>query len=126
VSSIEQEIYAALTASTALMALTTRIFPVSSPETSVATLPAVVYSRAGGHRELSLAGPVGIENAAVAIDVHAASLDSMIAIGDAVVDALDAASTAFLGMSFSGAQDGYDPETGAYTRTLSVSIWRRE
>lgn len=124
--SIEQELFSALAASTALMALTTRIFPAAVPETTAATLPAVVYSRAGGRREYSLAGPIGLENAEVAIDVHAASVDSMLAISDAVRSALDAASTAFLAISLSGAQDGYDPETGAYTRSLSVSIWRRE
>lgn len=64
---LENKIYTALTGSTLITAITTKIYPVVAPPESV--LPFVTYIRTNGGQINTLSGYATVENPSIQIDV---------------------------------------------------------
>jgi hypothetical protein len=122
--SIESKIYSVLSASSAVVALTTRIYPEVRPAAD--PLPAVVYSRLSGLRVNSMSGYSGLENARIQFDIYAQSVDMRRQLSDEVILSVTGAS-AFTGLLVDSPFDSYDdePTIPEYIRTLDFSIWNK-
>lgn len=114
--SAESDLYAALSASTALATLVAdRIWPDIIPEG--ATLPAAVYARIGTEPVVSISGRHFGDDASMLVQCWAVDRDAADACADAVVAALLTA-----GHSYTGRSGGYDAETGLYLSAVDARV----
>lgn len=122
--SVEEKIFSAITASTAITAVTsTRIYPLAIPQ-GVAAFPALVYSRAGSLRVHSLSGYSGLENAQIEVTCWATRYDDAKGLAASVHTAMQNA-TSFQSLLTDDA-DGIEPDAGLYSITLNFSVWHRD
>jgi len=100
-----------------------RIYPDDAVQS--AGLPSVIYNRVSGYRVNSMSGYSGLENPRFQFNIYSTLVDDLRVICDALIAALDAATT-FTAVPCYGPFDGYDDEIGIYRRVLDVSIWNQE
>lgn len=114
--SAESDLYAALTADVALAALVgERIYPDAIPQDEA--LPAVVFaSRA--EPDFGLDNTLLATRTVISIGCWGATRTSATAVADAVKAVLVAQD-----LTWSGPDNGFDPEVGAYSATIDTDIW---
>jgi len=124
-TTLESKIYSTLTGAAAVTALTSaRIYPLHRPQNE--EHPSLVFSRVGGNREYTLnEGYVDLENPRVSIEVYATSVDGGIALGDAVITAMES-STRFSAITAMSPVDIYDETMEEYKRVLDFSLWNHD
>ena len=121
--SFESALKAHLQADVAIVALVAdRIWP-SHRRTQ--TLPAIVYSRAGGEVIQDLDGEDYLQNPRVQIDVWASSYDGAAALGIAVRMRMNVAASDFRSALNSEPMEFYESETRYYRVLLDYSCWYR-
>lgn len=112
--SAETELYAVLSGAAGLTALVgTRIYPDAIPED--ATLPAVVYARAGTEPVLSVSGQKFAETARLTVSAWAKTRTAAAAAGDQIEAALLAAWQPAINRS-----SVFDGEVGLYAATVET------
>lgn len=120
--SLETKLETLLSGDTGIAAIVdTRVYSDEAPQDSA--LPYVVYQRISSGRQYSLTGYSNLENPRVQIDCYASTKSGAVALSDAVVAAMRAATTF--------GTDGDDPkamprEDEAFRMSVDFSIWNRE
>jgi hypothetical protein len=121
---VEQRIDTVLRAASAVTALVgDRISPAKLRQTTA--YPAITYLGISGNRENHLTGYASLENPLIQIDAWAVTLAGAIAVSDAIIAAMYAATT-FSAILPGRPTDIWDDEVEKWRRSCDFSVWNRE
>lgn len=128
--SIESEVYDRLVGDAGVSAITTRIYPARVPDK--ATLPVIRFFRLSTERPSAMGSDLGLAGASFQIDCWASTQAGMIALRDAVRQAMqrwrDAGGTPVIQDAFiEQEQDhGFEIDLQAYRGSVDVLVWAEE
>jgi len=88
---LEQKLYTALTGSTLVTSLTTRVYPLRAPQNP--GYPHIVYTRIGGNQYNGLSGYQTVEKPSIQIDVYSTSYTQVKSLAENIHTALDGTTT---------------------------------
>lgn len=119
---LENKLYTALTGSTLITAITTRIFPVvAPPETS---LPFVTYIRINGGQINTLSGYATVENPSIQIDVFSTGYSQAKTLSDNIHSVLNGTTT--FRSILKNDNDLFEEEINAYRIIMDFTCINKE
>lgn len=128
--SIESEVYDRLVNDAGVSALTTRIYPARIPDK--AALPVIRFFRVSTQRPSAMGSDLGLAGASFQIDCWAATQAGMIALRDAIRQAMQrfrdsGGSPAIQDIFIEQEQDhGFEIDLQAYRGSVDVLVWAEE
>jgi len=88
-------------------------------------LPSIIYQRVSGYRVNSLSGYSRLENPRFQFNIYSRLVDDLRTIFDAMLAALEAATT-FTAVPDDSPWDDYDPVVDIYRRVVTIGFWNDE